>query len=413
MKCYLVFAMLITGAMAETSFGRGFGGWHGIYPGGDGIEGSGELWANGIMGSGGMWGDGAYGAGLPWYGGVPGGNAAYGGFFSGPPQLRMKDAGETYHPLAGEQALFNPQVNTGAQQRQAFASSLSRMGIRMGGFSPGELGPPREAGGLPSDLGMHQVGSTAAYGDARLSGGSSAIVADGASGEGVRNWSAADLRVLGNFVRSNFRENELFSRKWFAQHRRAWYTRGYVRNVWAGCDWADVTDWFGGDWPNYNYEYGNELVYVGNMVYLYGRPFADANKYYDSAASIARTGEQARISSQGPASNWLPLGVFEAIPSGKKSSTMLLQLAVNKAGIIRGNYFDTADRNVQLIEGSVDKDTERAVWVVSDRKNIIFDCVLYNLTQPETPMLVHVGKDKNEQWTFVRLKRERGGDTNQ
>ena len=193
---------------------------------------------------------------------------------------------------------------------------------------------------------------------------------------------------------------------------RAWYTRGYVRDVWAGCDWADVTDWFGGDWPNYNYEYGNELVYVGNMVYLYGRPFADANRYYDSAASIARTGEQARISSQGPASNWLPLGVFEAIPSGKKSSTMLLQLVVNKAGIIRGNYFDTADKNVQLVAGSVDKDTECAAWVVADRKNTIFDCVLDNLTQPETPMLVHVGKSKNEQWTFVRLQRKLSGDTN-
>jgi hypothetical protein len=162
---------------------------------------------------------------------------------------------------------------------------------------------------------------------------------------------------------------------------------------------------------NYNYEYGNELVYVGDWVYLYGRPFADANKYYDSAASIARTGEQARVATQGSAAKWLPLGVFEAIPNGKKSSTMLLQLAVNKAGIIRGNYFDAADKNVQVVEGSVDKDTERAAWVVADRKNIVFDCLLNNLTQPETPMLVHVGKNKNEQWTFVRLKREPGGNT--
>jgi hypothetical protein len=252
MKRYLVFAMLITGMTAGTSIGRGLGGWIGAFPGGDGIEGSGELWSNSIMGSGGMWGDGAYGAGLPWYGGVPGGNAAYGGFFSGPPQLRMKDAGETYNPLAGEQAMVSPQVNTGAQQRQAFQSSLARMGIHMGGFSPGELGPPAEVGGLPSDLGMHQVGSPGAYRYARVGSGGSATAARGTTGDSVRNWSAAELRVLGNFVRSNFRDYDVFGRRWFAQHRRAWYTTGYVGDVWTGCEWADVTDWFGGDWPNYS-----------------------------------------------------------------------------------------------------------------------------------------------------------------
>ena len=92
---------------------------------------------------------------------------------------------------------------------------------------------------------------------------------------------------------------------------------------------------------------------------------------------------------------------------------MLFQLVVNKAGIIRGNYFDTAANNAQLIQGSVDKDTQRAAWVVTDRKNIIFDSVLYNLTRAETPVLVHIAKDKNEQWTFVRLMRSSSGNSGQ
>ena len=91
----------------------------------------------------------------------------------------------------------------------------------------------------------------------------------------------------------------------------------------------------------------------------------------------------------------------------------MFQLAVNKAGIIRGNYYDTADKNVQLIEGSVDKKTQRVAWVVADKKNIIFDCGLYNLTQAETPVLVHMGKDKNEQWTFVRMKQPADGTAKQ
>ena len=317
MKRYLVFAMLITGAMAETSLGRGFGGWHGIYPGGDGIEGSGELWSNSIMGSGGMWGDGAYGAGLPWYGGVPGGNAAYGGFFSGPPQLRMKDAGETYHPLAGEQAMFSPQVNTGAQQRQAFASSLSRMGIRLGGFRAGELGPPRRR---EACLRIWECTRSAARLRMETRGLAAGVRRDGRWRRTRRQASEIGVRPTcgcwGTSCGQTFVKTSCSARSG-SRNIGARGTARVCARRWAGCDWADVTDWFGGDWPNYNYEYGNELVYVGNMVYLYGRPFADANRYYDSAASIARTGEQARISSQGPASNWLPLGVFEAIPAAR------------------------------------------------------------------------------------------------
>ena len=29
---------------------------------------------------------------------------------------------------------------------------------------------------------------------------------------------------------------------------------------------------------------------------------------------------------------------------------------------------------------------------------------LYNLTQDESPALIHIGKDKTQQWTLVRLK---------
>jgi hypothetical protein len=61
---------------------------------------------------------------------------------------------------------------------------------------------------------------------------------------------------------------------------------------------------------------------------------------------------------------------------------------------------------MQLIQGAVDKETERAAWLVVDRKDVIFDCVLYNLTKSETPVLFHIGKDKTEQWVLVRLNQQ-------
>ncbi len=106
MKRNLVLAMLIIGTISQVVYVRGFGGGFGRLgngPGGDGIGGTGELWANGINGAGELWGDGAYGAGLPQYESMPGGNAAYGGFFSGPPRLGLaRGAAPIIHLLASK-----------------------------------------------------------------------------------------------------------------------------------------------------------------------------------------------------------------------------------------------------------------------------------------------------------------------
>jgi hypothetical protein len=278
----------------------------------------------------------------------------------------------SYNPLAGEQAVDAPQVNVNAQ-RQSFVNGLAGMGIQTGGFRAGQFGPPPSA-----------------------------------------NHAAADLRVQGNIARAKFRDYNVFGRDWYSQYPGAWYTRGYARSVWAAAAWKDVNAWLGGELRGYQYTYGKELTYENGNVCIDGRPIATAGKYYDSAAAIAQSGERANIPRESAANNqasqaaanWLPLGVFEAIPSGSTSSKMLFQLAVNKAGVIRGNYFDPPAKNMQLIQGAVDKDTERACWIVADRKNIIFDCVLYNLTKSEAPVLAHMGKDKKEQWVLVRLNQK-------
>jgi hypothetical protein len=263
----------------------------------------------------------------------------------------------SYNPLAGEQAAGTPQEN-GNAQRQSLLNSFAGMGIRTGGFRAGQFGPPPSA-----------------------------------------NHDAADFRVQANAARANFHDYNAFGRDWLAQHPGAWSKRGYARCVWAPATWSDVNAWLGGELPLYEYTYGKELTYEGDKVCLDGRQIATAGKYYESAVAIAQAGERDIQA----AANWLPLGVFEAIPSGDKSSKMLFQLAVNKEGTIRGNYFDPPAKNMQLIQGAVDKDTERAAWVVADRKNIVFDCVLSNLTKSETPVLAHMGEGKPERWVLIRL----------
>lgn len=250
-------------------------------------------------------------------------------------------------------------------------------------------------------------------------------VAHGEAGERgaatTRNWSAADMRVQGNYARDNFNHYNAFDHNWWHNYPNAWWG-GYAAGIWTAASWSSLNNWFGESWPPIPYDYGSNVTYQDNNVYLNDEPIAPAADYYQSAAGLAQAGEQANIPNQSPNANsqpdaanakWLPLGVFNALRPNEKTSDMMFQLAVNKDGIIRGNYFNSSDNNDQQVDGSVDKKTQRVAWVVEDKKNIIFDTGLYNLTKDETPVLVHMGKDKTEQWLLVRLKQKPAGSDSQ
>jgi hypothetical protein len=249
-------------------------------------------------------------------------------------------------------------------------------------------------------------GGTYAHGTAAARGGAV-----------THNWSAGDLHVQGNYVRANYGHYDAFGHGWWTDHPGAWWSRGFAAGYWTAATWPRINTWFGTAWPAYGYAYGNDITYEDNEVYLYGQPISTAADYYDSAASLAQTGEEADVPSEQPPANedeaaptnaadaqWLPLGVFEALEPNQKTSNMTFQIAVNKQGIVRGNYFNSGDNNVQPIEGAVDKQTQRITWVVKGKDKIIFDTGLYNLTKDETTVLVHFSKDKTQQWTLVRLK---------
>jgi len=149
------------------------------------------------------------------------------------------------------------------------------------------------------------------------------------------------------------------------------------------------------------YDYGNNVTYQDNNVYVNGQDVGTSQQYYDQAATLATTGTQAAAPADG---DWLPLGVFALCKTGETSSDLTMQLAVNPAGIVRGNYTDAATNTTQQIHGSVDKKTQRVAFTVGDNKTNVIETGLYNLTKAESPALIHFGKDKTEQWLLVRLK---------
>lgn len=136
------------------------------------------------------------------------------------------------------------------------------------------------------------------------------------------------------------------------------------------------------------------------MVYSDGEPVATADEYYDQANDIAETGEAAVNE------DWLSLGIFAVIVGEEQTETdKVVQLALNKEGVIRGNYHDVLADKVTPISGAVDKSTQRVAIKIDGNNDVVVETGLYNLTNDEAPVLVHFGPDRQEQRIFVRLQK--------
>jgi hypothetical protein len=156
------------------------------------------------------------------------------------------------------------------------------------------------------------------------------------------------------------------------------------------------------------YDYGNNVAYEDNSVYVNGDNVGTSQEYYSQATQIASTGAAADASSDG---DWLPLGVFALTKPDQTKSDVSIQLAIDKQGVIRGNYTDTATEKNQLVQGSLDKQTQRVAFTVGENTKDVIETGLYNLTKDEAPCLIHFGSDKTEQWLLVRLRNpETSGD---
>jgi hypothetical protein len=217
-----------------------------------------------------------------------------------------------------------------------------------------------------------------------------------------------------------FNDHPAFTAGWAAHHAWAWSPYNQADNdYWAGqywnaVDWAAASGWL--DEPNappQNYDYGNTVVYNNDNVVVNSQPVGNPQVYYNQAEALAVTDARQDAASE-PAytdgklktqtTQWLPLGVFGLMKSDKDKPEMIFQLALDKQGVIRGNYFSEVENKTQPVYGSVDKKTQLAAWHVGDNKKVIVETGLYNLTKDEATALVHLGPDHEERYVLVRLK---------
>ena len=146
------------------------------------------------------------------------------------------------------------------------------------------------------------------------------------------------------------------------------------------------------------------MTYQDNSVYIGGQQVATADEFAESAAALATVAPPAN-EAEAEKSEWMPLGTFGVSTSDKEAEpTHTVQIAVNKDGVISGTLYNTETDTAKAILGQVDKETQRVAFRIGENENIVAETGLYNLTQDEVPLLVHFGKDKQENWLLIRMK---------
>jgi hypothetical protein len=223
----------------------------------------------------------------------------------------------------------------------------------------------------------------------------------------TNNWSHADVANRAGLVRNNFNYYNCFHPDWYAAHPGCWFAAGWGTGAaWRWATWPVVTSWCAFTGPPAYYDYGNNIVYENNDVYYDGQDVCTAQQYAQLATNLADAGQQAAAPTT---EDWQPLGVFALVQGSDTTSNNLFQLALNKQGIIRGNYYDGLMDTTTPVYGSVDKKNQRAAWTIGKSNDRVFDTGIYNLTKPEAPVLVHFGGDRTQQWLLVRADQQQSG----
>lgn len=213
---------------------------------------------------------------------------------------------------------------------------------------------------------------------------------------GGRAWTA----VNGAYTRWG-----AFTSGWYGRYPGAWWPGKWAlaTTAWATAAWATAGGYCGCSDEGAYYDYGENVTYDDGNVYYGEEPVATAEQYYDQAGQIADSGQTPQNE------DWLPLGVFAVIAEPTQTQTdKVVQLAVNKEGVIRGNFQDFLTDKVTPVAGAVDKKTQRVALKLEGVDSLVVETGLYNLTNDEVPVLAHFGPDRQELRTLIRLQQPEG-----
>ncbi len=215
-------------------------------------------------------------------------------------------------------------------------------------------------------------------------------------------WSSGFMGTRAGAVRTGFGYYNCFHPAWYAAHPGCWAAAGWAAGAaWAAPTYTDVAAYCGLPPTGApDYDYGSSIVYQGDDVYVNGQQAGTVQQYATQATSTAAAGAAA---TPPPTDDWKPLGVFALVQGDEKTSNNIFQLAVDKTGVIRGNFYDGVTDTTTEVYGSVNKEAKLAAWTIGKKQDRVFEAGVYNLTRPECPCLLHLGSQRTTQMLLVRM----------
>ncbi len=198
--------------------------------------------------------------------------------------------------------------------------------------------------------------------------------------------------------RNDFWRGNRYAQRW---------TRPY-----RGAVWGSVAAWFPWGWSQpISYSYGDNVYVEGDTVYYGEEAVGTAQEYSEQAFTIASSAEEVAPDESGDDTEWLSLGVFAMVQDGQASGpepNLFIQLAVSKEGMIAGTYFNRSTNQSQEVQGAVDKKTQRTAWTVGGDDWPVMETGISNLTEDQSPALIHFADGQTQQWLMIRLQDPEG-----
>jgi hypothetical protein len=235
--------------------------------------------------------------------------------------------------------------------------------------------------------------------------------AAGRGAAAVRPYSGGALASRGDAIRASFAHGDWNGgRGWYDRHFNAWWPGGWWGGFgWGmigGLAWADLAGWGGYGAAPVAYNYGTNVCYQDDGVYVQGQRVGTAAAYAQQASDLAaQGGPSAQVAES---DQWRPLGVYALARSEETNPSTFLSLAIDKDGLLRGTYYDAVADQTTNVTGKVDKKTQRAAWTLGDKKMPVYEAGLANLAQQQTTILVHRDGGSVEQMLLVRVPADSG-----
>jgi hypothetical protein len=183
-----------------------------------------------------------------------------------------------------------------------------------------------------------------------------------------------------------------FTPAWYAQHPNAWHVTHPYANGWAVATTAALSSWLG-------WAYASEPSYSSTTIV-----YEDAPEEEEASETVEQVYVDASPSDVAlPSGDWLPLGVYSLVASPDQPPMQIVQLSVDRQGVIRGVHYDAMTNTSQNVVGSLDRETQKAQWTLESNPNLAFRTGIDQLTQSEGIVEVSLPSGV-QQWHLMRME---------